>query len=71
MGFTFNPGGAVALASILYLVLSVVMGFVERYLKPPLWLSTLVFVPAHAASWCGWARATRRSSSWTPAPGAC
>ena len=44
--FTFNSGGAVALASILYLALSIVMGFVERYLKPPLWLSTLVFVPA-------------------------
>ena len=44
--FTFNSGGAVALASILYLGLSIVMGFVERYLKPPLWLSTLVFVPA-------------------------
>jgi carbon starvation protein len=42
----FNLGGAVALASVLYLLLSVVMGFVERYLRPPLWLSTLVFVPA-------------------------
>jgi carbon starvation protein len=46
MSFTFNPGGAVALASILYLGLSIVMGFVERYWKPPLWLSTVVFVPA-------------------------
>jgi carbon starvation protein len=46
MSFTFNPGGAVALASTLYLLLSVVMGFVVRYLKPPLWLSTVVFVPA-------------------------
>ncbi len=46
MTFSFNPGGAVALASILYLVLSVVMGLVERWLKPPLWLATLVFVPA-------------------------
>ncbi len=42
----FNPGGAVALASVLYLALSVVMGLVERFLKPPLWLSTAVFVPA-------------------------
>jgi carbon starvation protein len=41
----FNPGGAVAMASALYLLLSVVMGLVERYLAPPLWLSTLVFVP--------------------------
>ena len=42
----FNPGGAVALASVLYLLLSIVMGLVERYLQPPLWLTTLVFVPA-------------------------
>jgi len=44
--FPFNPGGAVALASVLYLVLSIVMGLVERYLRPPLWLATAVFVPA-------------------------
>jgi carbon starvation protein len=43
--FDFNPGGAVALASTLYLGLSVVMGLVERFLKPPLWLQTVVFVP--------------------------
>ena len=42
----FNPGGAVAAASILYLLLSVVLGLVERFLKPPLWLTTLIFVPA-------------------------
>lgn len=46
MAFGFNQGGAVALASVLYLLLSVVMGLVERYLRPPLWLTTLVFVPA-------------------------
>ncbi|HEY7512923.1 MAG TPA: carbon starvation CstA family protein [Vicinamibacteria bacterium] len=46
MAFSFNPGGAVALASILYLLLSVVMGLVERWWKPPLWLTTVVFVPA-------------------------
>jgi carbon starvation protein len=45
MAFSFNPGGAVALASLLYLILSVVMGLVERWLKPPLWLTTAVFVP--------------------------
>ena len=44
--FTFNPGGAVAAASTMYLVLSLVMGLVERYLRPPLWLSTVIFVPA-------------------------
>jgi carbon starvation protein len=46
LAFSFNPGGAVALASVLYLLLSIAMGVVERYLKPPLWLSTVVFVPA-------------------------
>jgi carbon starvation protein len=46
MAFAFNPGGAVAMASILYLLLSIVMGLVERYLKPPLWLTTAIFVPA-------------------------
>jgi len=44
--FAFNQGGAVALASCLYLLLSVVMGFVDRWIKPPLWLTTVVFVPA-------------------------
>jgi len=43
---SFNPGGAVAAASTMYLLLAVVMGLVERYLKPPLWLSTIIFVPA-------------------------
>jgi carbon starvation protein len=42
----FNPGGAVALASVLYLGLSLVLGFVERFIKPPLWLATIIFVPA-------------------------
>jgi carbon starvation protein len=42
----FNAGGAVAFASVMYLGLSVVLGLVERYLKPPLWLSTVIFVPA-------------------------
>jgi carbon starvation protein len=42
----FNPGGAVAFASVMYLGLSIILGLVERYLKPPLWLSTLIFVPA-------------------------
>lgn len=42
----FNPGGAVAIASVMYLGLSILLGLVERYLKPPLWLSTIIFVPA-------------------------
>jgi carbon starvation protein len=50
----FNPGGAVAAASIMYLLLSVVLGIVQRYLNPPLWLVTLIFVPAaFALSWVG------------------
>ena len=50
----FNPGGAVAAASILYLLLSVLLGVVQRYLNPPLWLVTLIFVPAaFAMSWVG------------------
>ena len=52
--FAFNPGGAVAAASILYLLLSVVMGLVDRFLRPPLWLLTIVFVPATlVAVWLG------------------
>jgi carbon starvation protein len=42
----FNPGGAVAAASVMYLLLSVILGLVEKFLKPPLWLTTLIFVPA-------------------------
>jgi carbon starvation protein len=50
----FNPGGAVAAASIFYLFLAVVMGVVQRYLEPPLWLMTAIFVPAAlATSWLG------------------
>lgn len=45
-GVPFNPGGAVAAASVMYLALAVVMGIVERLLRPPLWLLTIVFVPA-------------------------
>lgn len=42
----FHPGGAVAAASIFYLLLAVVMGLVQRFLNPPLWLLTIIFVPA-------------------------
>jgi carbon starvation protein len=44
--FQFNPGGAVAAASLMYLGLSIVMGLVERKWKPRLWVSTVLFVPA-------------------------
>jgi carbon starvation protein len=51
---TFHPGGAVAAASIFYLLLAVIMGFVQRFLHPPLWLLTIIFVPAAFATvWAG------------------
>ena len=42
----FHPGGAVAAASVFYLLLAVVMGFVQKFLNPPLWLLTIIFVPS-------------------------
>ncbi|MCE9634788.1 MAG: carbon starvation protein A [Planctomycetes bacterium] len=42
----FNKGGAVAAAAVMYLLLAVVMGLVQRKWKLPLWLVTAVFVPA-------------------------
>ncbi|HEX7896387.1 MAG TPA: carbon starvation protein A [Planctomycetota bacterium] len=42
----FSKGGAVAFASTAYLLLAVVMGFIQKKLSPPLWLVTLIFVPA-------------------------
>ena len=51
---TFNPGGAVAAASVMYLLLAVLMGVIQRYLKPPLWLVTIIFVPATlGVAWYG------------------
>ena len=50
----FNPGGAVASASVFYLLLSVVMGLTQKLFKPPLWLLTAIFVPAtFAVVWMG------------------
>jgi len=46
LSLSFHPGGAVAWASIAYLFLSLLLGLVEKYLKTPLWLNTLIFVPA-------------------------
>jgi carbon starvation protein len=52
--FAFNPGGAVAAASTTYLLLAIVMGLVQRKLEPPLWLMTVIFVPATlGAVWLG------------------
>lgn len=53
LGVTFNKGGAVAASSVLYLILALVLGVVQRFVKPPLWLVTVVFVPATLG--CVWA----------------
>jgi carbon starvation protein len=54
LGVSFNPGGAVAAASTLYLLLAFLMGGVQRRWNPPLWLLTAVFVPATlGAVWAG------------------
>lgn len=42
----FNPGGAVALSALFYLILCLIFGLISRYLNPPLWLGTIIFVPA-------------------------
>jgi carbon starvation protein len=53
-GARFDPGGAVAAAATMYLGLSLAMGLVQRFLRPPLWLLTLVFVPAtFGVAWLG------------------
>jgi carbon starvation protein len=44
--FDFNPGGAVAAASTMYLLLALGMGVTQRKLNPPMWLTTAIFVPA-------------------------
>lgn len=50
----FHAGGAVAAASVFYLLLALVLGVVQRYLKPPLWLVTAIFVPAtFGVCWLG------------------
>jgi len=51
---SFNPGGAVAAASTMYLTLAIVMGIIQKHLNPPLWLMTIIFVPAtFAVAWAG------------------
>ncbi len=51
----FHKGGAVAAASCLYLLLALLLGVVQRCLpRLPLWLLTVVFVPAtFLATWSG------------------
>lgn len=49
-----EKGGAVAAASILYLGLAVLMGALQKKFNPPLWLMTVIFVPATlGAVWVG------------------
>ncbi len=52
--FDFHPGGAVAAASVFYLVLALVLGVVQKLWNPPLWLVTVVFVPlSFLSAWAG------------------
>ncbi|MGE0546226.1 MAG: carbon starvation protein A [Kofleriaceae bacterium] len=62
---TFNQGGAVAMSSTLYLALALVMGIVQRLAKPPLWLMTLIFVPAtFGVVWLGTELSTVMLVGW-------
>lgn len=50
----FNPGGAVAAASVLYLILSLIMGLVQRFVSQNMLVLSLIFVPlAFACAWAG------------------
>ncbi|HKY64051.1 MAG TPA: carbon starvation CstA family protein [bacterium] len=46
MQLGFERGGAVAAASAMYLTVSILMGLIQRKWNPPLWILTLIFVPA-------------------------
>lgn len=39
-------GGAIASASLMYLILPILMGILMRYARAPLWLMTIIFVPS-------------------------
>jgi carbon starvation protein len=66
LGLEYNQGGAVALAAMIYLALALIMGTVERLLRPPLWLQTAIFVPATvAAIWLGTELSTVLLLDWT------
>ena len=52
LGVFFNPGGAVAAASTVYLTLAILMGLVQRKWNPSLLLQTIMFVPASLG--CVW-----------------
>jgi carbon starvation protein len=60
----FERGGAVAFSSTAYLLLAMVMGLVQKRFNPPLWLMTVVFVPATLfVVWLG-----TRCSTWLVLP---
>lgn len=64
--FRFNQGGAVAIAGVMYLVLALVMGVVQRLWKPPLWLLSVIFVPAtFALVWLGTELSTVLVLDWS------
>jgi len=42
---TFHPGGAVAAASIYYLTLCFILGLVQHWWNPPVWILSVVFPP--------------------------
>jgi carbon starvation protein len=63
--FRFNQGGAVAISSLLYLGLALLMGLATRLWKPPLWLLTVLFVPAtFGVVWLGTELSTVLVLSW-------
>ncbi len=65
LSFRFNQGGAVALSSLLYLGLALIMGTVDRLWHPPLWLQTLIFVPATLfVVWFGTQHSTLLVLTW-------
>ncbi len=51
---SFKPGGAVASASVFYLLLSIILGLLNKKFKTPDWLAMVVFVPlAIGCAWLG------------------
>ncbi len=65
LDFRFNQGGAVAMSSLIYLTLSLVMGALTKTGKLPLWLMTVIFVPAaFGAVWLGTELSTVLIFSW-------
>lgn len=65
LDFRFNQGGAVAISGVMYLALAVVMGLVQKRWNPPLWLVSIVFVPAtFVVVWLGTKLSTLLVLDW-------